>query len=362
MQSVWMSGLRLAERLYEESVRPLLARRFPHVIYSAALVGRGSDVLGFDTPQSVDHDWGPRLMLFLAKDGYDEHRSQIDQLLRQELPVEICGYPTNYSRYDDGTRVIQAVKSGPVNHAVTIHALRDLVLETVGYDLDNDLTILDWLTFPEQCLRALTAGRVFHDGLGQLVPLRERLSYYPHDVWLYLLACQWNRIAQEEAFMGRCGQVGDELGSSIVASRLVRDVMRLCFLVERQYAPYTKWLGSAFAQLECAPQLTPALQNALHATSWQDREESLNSAYEMVARMNNDLGITNPLPTRVSPFHSRPFSVIHGERFANAIREAITSPEIRALPRNLGGIDQYVDATDVLERPDRFSRLKVLYW
>jgi len=107
---------------------------------------------------------------------------------------------------------------------------------------------------------------------------------------------------------------------------------------------------------------TPNGWNALHATSWQDREESLNSAYEMVARMNNDLGITNPLPTRVSPFHSRPFSVIHGERFANAIREAITSPEIRALPRNLGGIDQYVDATDVLERPDRFSRLKVLYW
>lgn len=52
----------------------------------------------------------------------------------------------------------------------------------------------------------LTSGRVFHDGLDQLGPLRVGLQYYPVDVWLYLLAAQWRRIAQEEAFMGRCGQ------------------------------------------------------------------------------------------------------------------------------------------------------------
>ena len=35
----------------------------------------------------------------------------------------------------------------------------------------------------------------------------EKLSYYPNDVWLYLLSTQWQRIAQEEPFMGRCGYV-----------------------------------------------------------------------------------------------------------------------------------------------------------
>ena len=62
-------------------------------------------------------------------------------------------------------------------------------------------------------------------------------------MWRYVLACQWKRISQEEAFVGRCGEVGDELGSAVVAARLIRDVMRLVLLIERRYPPYSKWLG-----------------------------------------------------------------------------------------------------------------------
>ena len=35
--------------------------------------------------------------------------------------------------------------------------------------------------------------------------------------------------------------------------------MKLCFLMERQYTPYIKWLGTAFKQLDCAHRLTPIL-------------------------------------------------------------------------------------------------------
>src|SRR5581483_7403542 len=101
----------------------------------------------------------------------------------------------------------------------------------------------DWLSFPQQELLCLTAGEVFYDGLCEVEKIRRKLAYYPHDVWLYLLACQWTRIAQEEAFVGRCGEAGDELGSRVTAARLVRDLMRLCFLFEKRYTPYTKWLG-----------------------------------------------------------------------------------------------------------------------
>ncbi|MGN9816375.1 DUF4037 domain-containing protein [Streptomyces sp. SD11] len=54
---------------------------------------------------------------------------------------------------------------------------------------------------------------VFHEGLGQLVPVRAGLDRYPHGLWPYLIAGQWQRISQKEAFVGRCGEVGDELGS-----------------------------------------------------------------------------------------------------------------------------------------------------
>ncbi|MCP6756936.1 DUF4037 domain-containing protein, partial [Klebsiella pneumoniae] len=68
--------------------------------------------------------------------------------------------------------------------------------------------------------------------------------------------------------MQRAGYVGDELGSAIMGSRLVRDVMALCFLMERQYAPYPKWFGSAFKRLSCAGAISPLLWQAQSAAAW----------------------------------------------------------------------------------------------
>jgi hypothetical protein len=66
-------------------------------------------------------------------------------------------------------------------------------------------------------------------------------------------------------------------------------------------------------------------------------------------------------PTQVSRFHNRPFMIIQADDFAEAIRTAITDEEIRALPENLGAIDQFVDSTDVLAYPEHFNQLKVMY-
>ena len=33
---------------------------------------------------------------------------------------------------------------------------------------------------------------------------------YPTDVWLFLVAAQWQRISQAEAFVGRCGTTGND--------------------------------------------------------------------------------------------------------------------------------------------------------
>jgi len=77
----------------------------------------------------------------------------------------------------------------------------------------------DWLTFPAQLLRTLTASAVYHDGVGELTALRARLAYYPRDVWLLLLAAGWRRIGQEEHLMPRAGYVDDELGSALIGAR-----------------------------------------------------------------------------------------------------------------------------------------------
>ena len=111
----------------------------------------------------------------------------------------------------------------------------------------------------------MVAGAVYYDGLGELTALRQALAWYPQDVWLYLLACGWQRIGQEEPFVGRAGAVGDDLGSALIAARLVRDVINLCFLLEKQYAPYPKWFGTAFQHLDCATAISPQLEKVLQA-------------------------------------------------------------------------------------------------
>jgi hypothetical protein len=349
--------LDLSELFYTEAVKPILARRFPDLAYSAALIGLGSEVLSFDTPESMDHDWGPRLMLFLGETDHETYRDEIDQALRQELPGEIHGYPTGFGRHEDGTTVMAVTGTGPINHGVMFLTVQCFFKNVLNFDPTGNIRAVDWVSVPEYRLLMLTSGRVFYDGLGQLEPIRARLRYYPDDVWLYVLATQWRRVAQEEAFMGRCGQVGDDLGSRLIAARMVRDLMHLCFLMERRYAPYIKWLGSAFVQLDCGSDLVPMFRRVLQADSWEERQTHLAIAYELVAEMHNALGITEPLATKVTQFHTRPFLVIHADRFVDAIRAAIKSEDVLALPEHLGSIDQFVDSTDASRYLDRFRAI-----
>jgi hypothetical protein len=247
---------------------------------------------------------------------------------------------------------------------VEVHTPRQFCLDRLGVDPRTGLSPADWLILPQQKLLEFTAGAVYHDGLGDLGEIRDPLAFYPRDVWLYLMACQWQRISQQEPFVGRTGEVGDDLGSRLVAETLVRDLMRLCFLMERRYAPYTKWFGTAFSRLDAAPVHTPSLQGVLRSSTWQERERHLCAAYEAVAHMHNVLGITQPLAEHVSFFHDRPFRVIHGERFVSAIVDVIADQDVQDLVQRagmIGAIDQITDNVDVLSGPEQYMKFRGLY-
>ena len=188
---------------------------------------------------------------------------------------------------------------------------------------------------------------MFHDGPGELTAARARLSWYPDDVWRYLLACQWQRISQEEPFPGRCAEAGDELGSAVVTARLARDLMRLCLLMRRRYPPYSKWLGTAFARLPEAAGLGPLLTAAVTAPGWPGRQRYLGRAFETAAARHNELGLTRPLDARTRGFYDRPYQVIDAGRFTAALRRSITDARVRDLPVT-GAVDQFIDSTDAL--------------
>ncbi|MFD3486471.1 DUF4037 domain-containing protein [Streptomyces sp. NPDC058665] len=342
----FVPGLELSRILYEEAVRPLLDSAYPGLRYAAARVGSGSEVLGFDTARSADHEWGPRLNLFLAPDEAAEHGAGLRRLLAERLPKHVRGWPTHFRHHNPEIPIGQMeLTDGAVNHRVSVDDVGDWLRTQLG--VATRPTVHDWLAMPQQRLAEVTGGAVFHDGLGTLDAARARLAWYPDQVWRYLLACQWQRISQEEAFVGRCAEVGDPLGSAVVAGRLVRDLMRLCLLLKRTYAPYGKWLGTAFGRLAIADELMPSLAGALAATGYPQRERHLCEAYEFVAALQNAAGLTEPVDPACRPYHDRPFQVLHAERFANALAATVTDPGLRALLLT-GGVDQWADSTDFL--------------
>lgn len=341
MSTTFTPGLDLARRFYGDVVAPLCAD-IPH---SAALLGSGSDVLGFDTARSTDHGWGPRLQVFAGPEDVEP----LDTRLETELPESYGGWPVRFG-WDET----------PVTKHVEVVELGWWLERRLGVDPRAGLSHRDWLALPQQLLLELTAGAVFHDGLDELGPLRDRLSWYPDDVWLWLLACQWRRIDQEEPFVGRTAEVEDELGSRILAARLVRDLIRLCFLLERRYAPYSKWLGSAFRRLAAYDAVAPSLAAALDADEFPAREAGLVAAAEAVARRHNALGITPPLDPSSRLFFTRPFRVLGSGRFVDACLEQVEDPWLRALPLH-GGIDQLADSTDLLSRANVARRAACIY-
>jgi hypothetical protein len=327
----FVPGLELSRQFYLDAVRPVLESSFPGLAHSAALIGRGSEVLGFDDEVSTDHDWKPRVLLFLR-----EKPDVVGDTLRRELPAEYRGRPTDFE----------------------VHTVREYFQEQLNVDVFGEIAARDWLTFPEQGLRTFTAGAVYHDEVG-LQAVRDRLAYYPRDVWLYLLVAGWWRVHPEMNLVGRTGSVGDELGSAVLGSRLVADLMRLCFLMERQYAPYSKWFGTAFSRLECGPELQPILWKVLRAEIWQEREAALMTAYEKLAAMHNALRLTGPVTTGIEQMWDRPFKVAWAD-FPGLLAAQIQDPAVLSILERwpVGPVDQF---RELLWRPDNRTLLLRLF-
>src|SRR4030095_14760108 len=92
----FINGLTLNQLFYEEVVAPILKSHFSDLQYSAALIGWGSDVLGYDDAQSTDHNWGPRFQLFLDKRDEEKYHESIIAVFNEQLPSEFRGYPTAF--------------------------------------------------------------------------------------------------------------------------------------------------------------------------------------------------------------------------------------------------------------------------
>ncbi|MFC8600585.1 DUF4037 domain-containing protein [Isoptericola sp. NPDC057191] len=327
------TGIGLARAYHDDVVRPLLDAWRPGLPYAAARLGSGSDVLGLDDATSRDHDWGLRLTLLV--DAADV--VAVDAYLGRALPAEHAGLPTRFATTWEPV----------VRHRVEVTTPRAFARSRLGLDPVTELDAAGWLSLTGQSVLEVTAGPVFHDGPGELTAVRERLAWYPDDVWLHVLAAEWARVGQELPFVGRTGDRGDDVGSRVLAARLAGSLLRLGLLLERRWPPYPKWLGTAFADTLSAATAGPHLDRALAAPSWRERDAALGDACDALHERQRELGLPSLDGAATEPFFDRPFRGLRG--LPELLRDA-AGASVRGLP---AAVEQWIDAVEVLMDPRR---------
>lgn len=349
MVSEFIPGLKLSEMFFNEVVKKIIESEYPHLRYTAALIGSGSEVLGLDDIVSSDHHWGLRLYLFIDSKSYDVHYDSLIKLLRTKLPYEFKGHSSHWSFLDpndSGNQFPQFINGGEVNHRIEIFTINKFLKKQLNLE-NTDLTDMDWLLLPEQKLLELTSGKIFYDTLGELLEVRNNFAYFPENVWKYKLLSEWEHIVQEIAFAGRTGEVGDEIGSKLESSRLIRYIMKLAFLLSRRYVPYEKWFGTVFSQLKIAEKLEPLLLAIFNEEDWKQRDKLLCEAYMFLVEEQNKLELTPEILVEPVPFFNRDMTIIDVHKVMKELKKSIVPPLDKIPP--FGSVDQLLEVGGGLE-------------
>lgn len=329
-------GVALVRDYFGAVVAPLLSQHCPDVLYAAARVGSGSEVLGLDDAMSRDHDWGLRLQLFVRHDAV----RRVATTLHEFLPESFKGYPCRFAF--TGQTVPRL--------GIDVTPVEEFAHQELGFDpVRSSPSVSDWLSVTGQAALEVTAGAVFEDQVGDLSRLRAAMTWYPDDIWRYVVACGWHRIDQELPLVSRAGDRGDDLGSRVIAARVVDVIIHLAFMLSRAWPPYSKWRGSLFAQLPIADSIAHDLQSVLTAEDWPGRTEAIRDVLEHMADVQRSVGL--PMSDRpVVPFWDRPYFHIEPSLVPTIIT-SIEDPAVRKLPVGLGSIDQRTDNVDLLVHP-----------
>lgn len=333
----FIPGRELSRRFALEVVVPLV-RKHTDKPFALALLGPGSDVLGFDDETSMDHGWGPRVQVF----------GDLPDINLELLPQTF-----------DGLRLTMA---SPWYQPVSVYRPEEFTRAVLGgVDVSKE-DPLSYLLVTQQELRSLTEPNIWHDEIG-LADYLEGLKAFPEGIKLYLLASLWSRIGEEEHLVGRASMRGDEVGAALIAGRVVRDFMRICFLLENVYAPYPKWFERGFAQLKCGPEVLGLATRVFDAKGIDQRDDALADLAIRVCGLFADSQFVDT-QLHVHQFYERPISVcVADSDVVQALLNHITDPALIHLAeqRPMGSIEMVSDNVDVLENHDLRPLLRQLY-
>ncbi|MHA2217080.1 MAG: DUF4037 domain-containing protein [Candidatus Hodarchaeales archaeon] len=158
----------------------------------------------------------------------------------------------------------------------------------------------------------------------------------------------------------RTGSIGDDLGSRIEATRLVRHIIRLLFIINKRFIPYPKWLTSIFTELDGAQELSPLLTKILNSDKWREREDLLCQSYLFLLKKQNSLEITPMIHLKPQSYHSRDQVVVDVIKIIEELNNLLKFP-LSEIRYPLGSIDHFIEDTHILCDPHLAKNLHLLY-
>ena len=243
------AGAECSRLYYEHLVGPAVDARWPGLPRAA---GRLGEWFGCPRPRRRRLT-GPRLGPETQPSGVGGHGRSRRRVPGGDPSQSFEGLPTRFSTTWDAHR----------RHRVQVQDVASFVHSRTGVDPRDPLSTDDWLMLTGQAVLEVTAGPVFVDTDGALTAARAALCWYPDEVWKYVIAADWARLAQKLPFVGRTAEVGDDLGSRVITARLVEVATHLAHLVDRHWPPYSKWLGTSLTRLPRSHVVAEPLARAL---------------------------------------------------------------------------------------------------
>ncbi|MFC0265311.1 DUF4037 domain-containing protein [Alloscardovia macacae] len=239
-----LTGLQLSRAYWEEYVDTLFAGDLAPLRARAAvgLSGHGSECYGFDDELSRDHDFGPRLCIWLTDEDFAQYGAALSARYAA-LPSTFRGYTRSAaSPRSTGRSGVMSIDSFFESITGMSHAPAQVGEEHL------------WLSLDEATLAAATNGEVFADPLGAFSAHRRGFRLMPEDVRLYLISQRLGMAAQTGQYnYARMLRRSDRAAAVLCVSEFVQTVCSLVFLVNSPasagYLPYYKWQFAALRRL-----------------------------------------------------------------------------------------------------------------
>lgn len=286
-----LNGLEKAEFVFGYASE-FLKESFPDIYKRScfALVGTGSECLGFDDKTSEDHDFLSRCQLFLTDSDYNLYQESLNKAFK----IFTSSLKKHLTKNNIDTDVVGNIANIIGNINIEIFSISSFYKYYTLFE-DGPKTEYEYRKVPMDLLCVATNGKVFMDNLGEFSKIRNRLlKFYPEDIRLKKIAYQLNKMAQSGQYnYNRMIKRNDIVAANIAQAEFINHYLNLVHLLNKKYMPFYKWAYKNATYLPILGEFTKNKLRNLSEVSIYDKSKVIEEICCTVVFELNRLGYSN---------------------------------------------------------------------